>query len=1183
MFLRKMTLFGFKSFAEKVTLDFSRGITAVVGPNGCGKSNIIDALRWTLGEQSAKIMRGDRMEDIIFSGTESRKPLNFAEVNIFFEDASSQLNSEFEEIQITRRLYRSGESEYYINKASCRLKDINELFMDTGIGKEVYSVVGQNRVEEIVTARPEERRVIIEEAAGILKYKNRKKEARQRLEEMRKDLYRVTDLISELENQLEPIKGQAKIAHKYLKLKEELKENEQILFSCRLEKNKQSLEKLNVKYSKVEDEKLKVTKELNEKNETWEKVKNRVDDLAEAKRKLETNLQSFLYEKDQLDSRRKLWEEKIQNISQQKENNHDKLKNSENRCTKLREDKDDWLQQFYAKEKAMEKANEKIKELKEKVESYQNDDSLLNIENLQQELTSVSSRQEALESTLSELEHTKGNTEQKIIDLKGEYYRQEEKLESINEKIEEREKENEEKSESMQIIEKDLDEAIAAEEKCRLEVSRLNEEITSFKEKLSAQENRLWILHKYQRGQNPFQEGAEFLLNNESTKQGLLGNIASILHIPSELKPSIETAIGDKIFGVVVQDEKTAKKAVNHLLNEQKGWSNIFPVNLMQKAAPIEMARIEDFKNISGVKGRAVDLIKFDSAYQYVAKWLLGNFIITEDLDSALEVARKSEYNVYVVTLDGQVVYPGGVIRAGKNSSESYGTWNVNEEVKELEDEINNLTQEKDGLEKKLKEKKQQEQNLQNKIKEFKKHKEQQNQEITALKQNISLMNKEKEHVEEELQKLNNSIDSYIEEKSDMQNRIDDYANELETTKKSRSEISTKLEKLKEKYQHILEERDEVAELLTNQQVEYNRSKEQINYLEEKIREADQELTKINEDMEKYKQENERLERSLEELKNELENEKTKEDELAEKNKDTNMEYDQVKTQYEELQAHLTELEKQTQSLKTKNSRLEKQEQKLELEKTRLQAEIDHQKSLYKEKFGSLAEPFQNISGVDESQVLEEINRVQNEIENLGHVRIGAIDEEERLSERLKFLYSQQEDLENGESSLQEILAEIDERIKNQFKEALEEIGNNFKNTFAELFGGGEAMLKIADENNILESGVEFYVQPPGKNLKNISLLSTGEKALTAIALLFAIFKYKPAPFYFLDEIESSLDENNLAKFLEFLQKSSSNAQFILNTHRRKTMEKADIVYGVTMPESGISKIVSLKLNQKAS
>ncbi len=1183
MFLRKMTLYGFKSFAEKVTLDFSRGITAVVGPNGCGKSNIIDALRWTLGEQSAKIMRGDRMEDIIFSGTEDRKPLNFAEVSIFFEDASSQLNSEFEEVQITRRLYRSGESEYFINKASCRLKDINELFMDTGIGKEVYSVVGQNRVEEIVTARPEERRVIIEEAAGILKYKNRKKEARQRLEEMRNNLHRVTDLISELENQLDSIKEQAKTAHEYLELKEELKENERFLFSHRLEKNNQSLEKLNIKYSAVEDEKLQTTKELNEKNETWEKVKNQVDELTETKRKLETNLQSFLYEKDQLDSRRKLWEEKIQNISQQKDNNHDKLKNSENRCEKLREDKDNWLRQFYAKEKVMEETNEKINELKEKMELYQNDDSLLNIENLQQELTSVSSRQEALESTLSELEHTKDNAEQKITDLKGEYYRQEEKLESIDKKIKEREKENEEKTESLQKIEKDLGEAIDAEEKCRLEVSRLNEEITSVKEKLSAQENRLWILNKYKREQNPFQEGADFLLNNESTKQELLGNIASILHIPSELKPAIETAIGDKIFGVVVHDEKTAKKAVNHLLKEQRGWSNIFPVNLMQKAAPTEMARIEDFENISGVKGRAVDLIKFDSAYQDVANWLLGNFIITEDLDSALEVARKSGYNAYVVTLNGQVVYPGGVIRGGRNSSESYGSWNVNEEIKELEDKINELTQEKDELEMKLKEKKHQEQNLQKKIKEFKNQKEQQNQEVTELKQNISLLNKEKEHIEEELQKLNNSIDAYIEEKSDIQNRIDDSANELETTKKSRSEISTKLEKLKEKYQHILEERDEVAELLTNQQVEYNRAKEQKNYLEEKIKEADKELNKINEDMENCKQENERLEQSLEELKNELENENTKEDELAGKNKDTNMEYEKVKTQYDELQAHLTELEKQIQKLKSKKSRLENQEQKLELEKTRLQTEIDHQKNSFKEKFGSSAEPVQNLSEVDESQVLDEINCIQSEIENLGHVRIGAIDEEERLSERLKFLYSQQEDLKNGESSLQDILAEIDERIKNQFQEALEEIGNNFKNTFAELFGGGEAMLQIADEANILESGVEFYVQPPGKKLKNISLLSTGEKALTAIALLFAIFKYKPAPFYFLDEIESSLDESNLTKFLEFLQNSSANAQFILNTHRRKTMEIADIVYGVTMPEPGISKLVSLKLSRKAS
>ena len=1178
MLLRKMTIYGFKSFAEKTTLDFSQNMTTIIGPNGCGKSNIIDAVRWVLGEQSVKTLRGGRMEDVIFSGCEKRKPLNFAEVSLFFDDVQQRLNFDYQEIQVTRRLYRSGESEYYINKSSCRLKDIHELFMDTGVGKEVYSIVGQNRVEEIVSAKPEERRELLEEAAGVLKYKTRKKEAWRRLEEMRANAQRVGDLIYELENQLEPVEKQAEVARQYQSLKKELRSKEKLILSHRLHLQKDSLDQISRKLSEVDREKLETSALITEKNNTLEELKKEEQELSEQKKNLEKKLNSFEYEKEQRESRINLVTEKINNIKKQQEDRSQKIRDLESRKEVLKGELQNWQQKLEESEDKLAETGEEITRLKDKKENIQNEDSLVNLENMQEELTSAISHQEVLASNLQEIEKQAQELEEKVARKKSESWKHEDKIEELDKKIEDLKEQKEEKQKTLHKLEEEKRDNGSALQEIVSKKEEINEKLNSVKEKLSSENNRLWLLKKMDYEKSSLEKGAESLLNNKEKLSGLRASLLTVIKASPEIKPALEAALGEKIFGVVATDENSASRALEYLHQNQSGWANIIPLNTYKNNLKTNQKELGDVGNFPGVKGTAFDLVEVRESYEDLVRALLANIVVAEDLESALKIAREFNYSIYVVTSRGEAVYPGGIIRGGED--EATRRWDLEAEIQQLEAKVEELQLEKKQLDTELEHNSKREKELKDKDKDLQKQIGRKQGELRDVTQEISLQEKEREHAEENLENLNESIEDFVIEKRELLQKKDKRSEELMEAKANRSELETNLEKQREKYKHLLEEKNEVSNLLSRQQIEYNKLDHEITNLQEKLDKANQEMEDIDEKVELLNKERDEADEALQEFEAEKEKLKNNIEELAAENKEVSMSYEEIKEKFTEKQAEITELEKNIQRLKNKLHRAEKKEHQLELERTRMQTEEEHYLNVFKEKFGEDFVPDEDPPDVNEDKLENEIQEVQEKIDNLGSVRLGAIEEMERLQERLSFLRSQQEDLENGEQSLQQILSEIDERIKIQFQEAMSEITANFQETFYELFGGGEALIKLSDEEQVLDSGIDIIVQPPGKKLKNISLLSAGEKALTAIALLFAIFEFKPAPFYFLDEIESSLDDNNLVKFNEFMEKAAVKSQFILVTHRRRTMEKADIVYGVTMPESGVSRLVSVKLDE---
>ncbi len=1177
MLLRKMTIYGFKSFAEKTTFDFSQKMTAIIGPNGCGKSNVIDAVRWVLGEQSVKTLRGGKMEDVIFSGCEKRKPLNFAEVSLFFDDVQQNLNFDYKEIQVTRRLYRSGESEYYINKSSCRLKDIHELFMDTGVGKEVYSIVGQNRVEEIVSAKPEERRELLEEAAGVLKYKTRKKEAWRRLEEMRANAQRVGDLIYELENQLGPVEKQAEVARQYQSLKKELREKEKLILSHRLHLQKDSLDQIYSKLSEVDREKLETSAQITQTDNTLEELKNEEQDLSEQKKNLEKKLNSFEYEKEQRESKINLLTEKINNIKRQQEDRSQKIRDLKSRKEVLKDELHNCQQKISESEDKLTETGQEISRLKDKKENIQNEDSLVNLENMQEELTAAISHQEVLASNLQEIEKQAQELEEKIARRKNESWKQEDKLEELENRIEDLKKQKEEKQNSLHKLEGEKRDNGSALQEIALKKEEINEKLNSVKEKLSSENNRLWLLKKMDYEKSSMEKGAESLLNNKENLSGLLSSLFTVIKASPEIKPALEAALGEKFFGVVAADENSAARAVEYLHQNQSGWANIIPISTYRENLKPDQKELSNIGNYPGVRGTAFDLVEVHESYEDLVRALLANVVVAEDLEFALKIARKFNYSIYAVTLKGEAVYPGGIIRGGED--EATRRWDVEAEIQQLEAKVEELQSEKKQLEIELGNKAKQEKELKDKDKNMQKQLGRIQGEMREVTQEISLQEKEREHAEENLDKLNESIEDFVAEKKELLHMKDKRSKELVEAKSNRSELENNLEKQREKYKHLLEEKNELSNLLSRQQIEYNKLDHEITNLREKVDKANREMEDINEKVEVLNKEWENANETLQELEEEKEKLQNNIEELAAENKEVSMSYEEIKKIFTEKQAEITEVEKNIQRLKNKLNRTEKKEHQLELERTRMQTEEEHHLSVFKEKFGEDFIPEEAPPDVNEDELENIIKEIQEKIDYLGPVRLGAIEEMERIQERLSFLCSQQEDLESGEYSLQQILSEIDERIKTQFQEALSEIAANFQETFYELFGGGEALLKLSDEEQVLDSGIDIIVQPPGKKLKNISLLSAGEKALTAIALLFAIFEFKPAPFYFLDEIESSLDDNNLIKFNEFMEKAAVKSQFILVTHRRRTMENADIVYGVTMPESGVSRLVSVKLD----
>ena len=1181
MYLKRLEMQGFKSFADKTVLEFMPGITTVIGPNGSGKSNISDAIRWVLGEQSMKSLRGAKSEDVIFAGTQNRKSLGFAEASLVFDNSDSRLPVEYNEVVVTRKLYRSGESGYYINKTPCRLKDVLELFMDTGIGKDGYSIIGQGKIDEILSNKSEDRRHIFEEAAGVVKYRVRKAEAEKKLEHTKLNLLRINDILAEIEANIEPLKAQSEKAKKFLNLREELKSIEIGLFIYNINSYKEKLEKI------VEDEEIlkndndQATSKLEEITGLKEKLKQEIDSITNEIESMQNIGFESEKEIERINSEIKVSEERISNNKDNFSRFDKEIEEIKNRNTELEEEKKLKLEKktnlFSNKEKFQKELDEKEKELEDLTKKLS--DKELEIEEKKKQVETNTDLRYEKTANISTIEANLENIEKRKKQLNAEIDLGISELDSTRLTKEEISKTFYEIEAKRNEAKKQLDSIITRKEEAEGKIKKFDEQINTLSSEYRIKESRLKFLQETEREKEGYIKSVKSLLlgcdKDATLKKGSHGVLANIINSPKEYETAIEMALGAAAQNIVTDTENDAKKMVEYLRNNNLGRASFLPI------ASVKGKKLDKYsaKGITGIIGIAADLVKFDKKYEQIVFNLLGKTIIVDDMDTAIALAKQNSYSFRIVTLKGDLINPSGAITGG---SVAQKTVNILGRAREIEDLKKELSKLKSKIEK-----------IEAEKEEYINSTEDVLEEITGLEKNLQdidivyATDKQKiVAVEENIQKLENRLEKLKTEK-------------VELEKQKNENIENK-EKEEQDIQNILEENSKltgIIELFANLNKDNQRYIDDLNMdvtnLKISVSSFDESEASIDEMVERINQDINNNNLSIE-------NKLNQKDAINQDNVDLETKISQLKEQIEEINLAVNNSSSKVVELKQKrvekNNELSKQETeftaqievldglkeqllKIDVKKTKLEQDIEAVVSKLWEEYELTPNNVQDYTKPENiTETTKKVNSLRTKIKDLGSINVDSIDEYNNTKQRYDFMCEQRLDLENGITKLKKVIQDMTNIMKDQFAKQFEIINKNFGEVFKELFGGGKAQLTLTDSENILECGIDINVQPPGKKLQNMTLLSGGEKAFTAIALLFAILKINPSPFCVLDEIEAALDDVNVYRYAEYLKKFTDNTQFLVITHRKGTMEAADTVYGITMEENGISKLLSMKL-----
>ena len=1180
MYLKRLELQGFKSFADKTVLEFMPGITSVIGPNGSGKSNISDSIRWVLGEQSMKSLRGSKSLDIIFAGTQNRKSLGFAEASLVFDNSDGTLPIEYTEVTVTRKIYRSGETGYYINKTPCRLKDVLELFMDTGIGKDGYSIIGQGKIDEILSNKSEDRRHIFEEAAGIVKYRARKQEAEKKLEHTKLNLLRINDILAEIESNIEPLKVQSEKAKKYLNLREELKSIEIGLFIYNIEKYKKELEEI-VKDEEIynsqcseEEGKLESIKNLKETlkaeideitnnieqisnlgfesqkeiemlNSDINVAKTRISNNKENKERLEKEIEEFEERIKELEEEIKQKQEKRLNLKENKEKFEKELKEKEEELEKL-------TKTLSQKELEIEKNKQQVEENVDRKYNLQSDINTekINIENGEKREKQIASE---IATNISELDSTRLEKE----DISKTFY----EIEDKRNKILNNQKEINDKK-----------------QKAETKIKEYERNITILQNEVRMKETRLKFLIETEKEKEGYIKSVKNLLKDTETNKelgkGMHGVLANIIEVPEEYQTAIEMCLGMSLQNIVTDTEEDAKKLVEHLRKNNLGRASFLPISSV-RGKKLDKIKIKE----EGYIGIASDLIKYDKKYQDIIENLLGRTVIVDKMETAIKIAKQNKYAFRIITLEGDVINPSGAITGGSVAKKTVNILGRGREIEKLEKEIKtknkkieSLEEEKKDFEKSIVDIFEESKNLEKELQEIDITYATEKQKLLSIEQNISKL-------ETRISKLKEEKENIKKQKEDSNIKIENTKKEIERLNKETEEITKVINEYaslnKDNQKYI----DDLNFDITNLKISvssFDESESSIDEIQERINQDIENSRKSIENkkvqIEKLKQNDFNLEKSIEETKEKIEEIKQNVETSGTKIEELKNSRIQKNKKLEEKEKEITEKFNQIEDLKA-------QIVKVDVKKTKLEEEINNIINKMWEEYETTpnnVEEYKKPENVSLTQ--KQVNSLRKEMRELGSVNLDSIEEYKSLKERYDFMNEQRLDLENTMAKLRKVIQEMTTTMKEQFKKQFEVINKNFSEVFKELFGGGKAELSLEDEENILECGINITVQPPGKKLQNMMLLSGGEKAFTAIALLFAILKMNPAPFCVLDEIEAALDDVNVYRFAEYLKKFSKQTQFLVITHRKGTMEAADTVYGVTMEENGISKLLSMKL-----
>lgn len=1181
MFLKQLEVMGFKSFAERISVEFVPGVTAVVGPNGSGKSNIIDAIRWVLGEQSAKSLRGSKMEDVIFAGSDSRKALNIAEVTLVLDNEDGALPIDYSEVSVTRRVFRSGDSEYLLNKQPCRLKDIIELFMDSGLGKEAFSIISQGKVEEILNSKPEERRTIFEEAAGVLKYKSRKKKAESKLFETQENLNRVNDILHELEGQVEPLKIQASMAKDYLEKKEELEKFEVALTVHDIEDLHKQWESLSVDFERHGNEELALSSRVQKKEASLAQTRDKIAALDESITGLQEILLSTSEELEKLEGRKQVLIERKKNSSSNETQLKQSIVETQDQLERLTLEKKELVesfkevesevsglkQQLTLKQSQLKHYSENIEEIIESLKSdyieklNQQASAKNEIQYLQQQLEQQSSRSGRLEA-----ENEK-------------YVQQRDELEKIHKEL----------AKELQIQKEKLDEHILLfrEEKKKLE---------SVKAKYEKQEKTLYQAYQYlQQAKSRkemleemeddysgfFQGVKEVLKARDGVLTGIEGAVAELIQVPKQYETAMETALAASMQHIVTATEEDGRRAIGYLKKNQYGRATFLPMNVI-KGKSVPESQLAMLKGHPSFIGVGSELIGYDSRFGTIMSNLLGNVLVTKDLKGANEIAKLVQYRYRLVTLEGDVVNPGGSMSGGtvkqkKNSllsrkgelEEMKEKLSVMEtQTEELQTQVKSLKEESSFREKKLEEmrisgerKRLKEQELLSQLRENELSRQNMDERLSLYdleKKDYTSVKEKHDSRTKELKDFLNEIQIEIKE---LDERIEDLTLQKNSDRTSKDAISSEISDLKA----VLAARNEQ---LVNTRNQLERVKGNSADTEKRINALKDDLQWLQTEMkDNFSGENQLVEEA-----ERCAVHKAETTELISMRRDERLKLQQA-VESEELD--LKELKRQHKGLVTA---LKDEEVKINRLDVELENRLDHLRDEYMLSFEAAKNDYPLTIEVEEAR--KKVKLVKLALEELGTVNIGAIDEYDRVKERYDFLLEQKEDLTEAKDTLYQVINEMDTEMIRRFDHTFSAIQVEFEGVFRELFGGGRAELKLTDPSDLLHTGVDIVAQPPGKKLQNLGLMSGGERALTAIALLFSILKIRPVPFCILDEVEAALDEANVQRFSQYLKKFSDDTQFIVITHRKGTMEEAHVLYGVTMQESGVSKLVSVRLQE---
>ena len=1182
MYLKSIEVQGFKSFANKIVFDFHNGITGIVGPNGSGKSNVADAVRWVLGEQSAKQLRGASMQDVIFAGTENRKPLSYAYVAITMDNADHQLAIDFEEVTVARRVYRSGESEYLINGNPCRLKDVTELFYDTGIGKEGYSIIGQGQIERILSGKPEERRELFDEAAGIVKYKKRKATAQKKLENERENLVRVNDILAELERQVGPLERQAEKARIYLKKKEELKTYDVNMFLLEVERIEGALKEVQEKYN-IADQEMQGAKESYESVKSeYERMEQDMAAMDEKLNSIREGLNHSTVTKGKLEGQINVLNEQIHtaqmtdehlksrldSIDREKEERIKSRETYEKERAELENELAAAGQEKEASAERLRALQEEIARCTEGIEKGKNE-----IIELLNKKASVKARQQRFDTMAEQVNIRKAQLTQRLLARKTE----EADLASV---LEEYQKELDEVNASIQANKK---EAAGMEEKSRewkRKSAETNQKLEQAIAKYHKEQSRLESLKNIAERYDGYGNSIRRVMEQKAQYKGILGVVSDLIQVEKKYEVAIETALGGNIQNIVTEDEETAKKMISYLKQNRYGRATFLPLTSVDGKG--------NFKNMDalkepGVIGLANTLVATEKKYEGVTAYLLGRVIVTENIDYAIALAKKNRYSLHIVTLEGEYLSPGGSMTGGafKNSSNLLAR---NREIEELEKTVANLEKEIAEHRNRLEDIKTAQSLLAEDIEKTK----------ATLQEQYILQNTAKLNVERATEQKNESESVFAGLKTESQ----ELENQLREISDNKTRITEEIEAAKEREKQIEEENAQFQKSLDEnaaKEEEAQKAASEVQLKEAAVRQKVEfvlvNLDRINGEIKRYEDEREGFVRDAKDAKADAEKKRHDIEEIRKTILASDDSYAKLEAELKETTARREEMSaeykgffQKREDISNKIADLDKEIFRLNSQREKLEEAHEYQNNYMWEEYEltlHAAMELRNEEYTDLSAMKKLIAVIKDDIRKLGDVNVNAIEDYKEISERYEFLKTQHDDLVEAEQTLIGIIEELDTGMRKQFLEKFAEIQREFDKVFKELFGGGKGTLELVEDEDILECGIRIIAQPPGKKLQNMILLSGGEKSLTAIALLFAIQNLKPSPFCLLDEIEAALDENNVTRFAKYLHKLTKSTQFIVITHRRGTMEKADRLYGITMQEKGVSTLVSVNLIDK--